>query len=63
MLSEKRVKEAEKNVVSYLAEGLLQKKPFEQIVFKVLLSNARESLNIANFLAKEFVAEMEKLLS
>ena len=53
MLSEKRVKEAEKNVTSYLAEGLLQKKLFEQIVFRVLLSNARESLNISNFLAKE----------
>jgi len=53
MLSEKRVKEAEKNVASYLAEGLMQKKPFEKIVFSVLLNNARESLNTANFLAKE----------
>ena len=50
MLSEKRIKEAEKNVKSYLEEGLLRKSEFNPKIFSILKKNAQESLNVANFL-------------
>lgn len=52
MLNERRVKEAEDNVKRYLEEGLIKKEKFERIVFRVLTNNAKESLDIANFIAK-----------
>ncbi|MCK5023949.1 MAG: hypothetical protein KAS04_07265 [Candidatus Aenigmarchaeota archaeon] len=53
MLGEKRVKEAENNVREYLKEGLLKKQEFEEIVFSVLRKNAKESLDLANFIHNE----------
>jgi hypothetical protein len=53
MLSEKRIKEAESNVRGYLEEGLMEKRKFEEIVFRVLKNNAKESLGLANFIANE----------
>jgi uncharacterized protein (UPF0332 family) len=50
MLSEKRIKEAETNVKSYLKEGLIKKTEFNQNIFNILKRNAQESLNVANFL-------------
>lgn len=52
MLSEKRIKEAEINVKSYLNEGLLTKTKFIPKVFAILKNNAKESLSVANFLYK-----------
>lgn len=52
MLSEKRVKEAEANVRTYLDEGLLRKSEFHPRVFTILRKNSQESLEIANFLHK-----------
>jgi uncharacterized protein (UPF0332 family) len=52
MLSEKRIKEAESNVKSYLEEGLLSKTEFSSKIFDILKKNAQESLNVANFLSK-----------
>lgn len=52
MLNEKRIKEAENNVKQYLEEDLVKKEKFNEIVFKILQSNANESLEVANFLAK-----------
>ena len=52
MLSEKRIKEAEMNVKSYLSEGLLTKTEFLPNVFRILKNNADESLGVANFLYK-----------
>lgn len=52
MLDEKRVKEAEENVRGYIEESLLKKQAFEGIVFEVLRDNAEESLEVANFIAK-----------
>ena len=40
MLSEKRIKEAEANVKSYLNEGLLTKSEFNKNVFNILRNNA-----------------------
>ena len=53
MLNEKRIKEAENNVRLYLEEGLLTKKQFEKIVFSILHKNAKESLEVANFLTNK----------
>ena len=52
MLSERRIKEAEVNVKSYLSEGLLTKSKFNKNVFNILRNNAQESLSVANFLNK-----------
>ncbi len=54
MLSEKRIKEAEKNVKVYLEEGLLRKidKPDKKIL-NILLKNSDESLKLANKIFSE----------
>jgi len=52
MLDKKRIEEAQTNVKNYLNEGLLIKQNFEDIVFNILMSNSKESLETANFLAK-----------
>ena len=51
MLNEKRIKEAETNIKSYLSEGLLKKEQFNSIVFNVLINNSKESIETANFLS------------
>lgn len=50
MLSEKKVREAEKNVKNYLEEGLLKKTQYNPNIFYILNKNAEESLRTANFL-------------
>jgi uncharacterized protein (UPF0332 family) len=50
MLDEKRIREAEDNVKSYLAEGLLRRTGFNANIFRILRGNAQESLEIAAFL-------------
>ena len=52
MLSEPRVKEAEKNVRNYLDDGLLKKQPFRKEIFAVLQRNAQESLDVADFISR-----------
>lgn len=52
MINEKRIKEAEVNVRSYLNEGLLKKSEFNPAIFNILKKNAEESLNVALFLNK-----------
>jgi len=52
MLSEKRIKEAEANVKSYLNDGLLTRTEFIPGIFNILKNNARQSLSVANFLYK-----------
>ncbi|MEK6890966.1 MAG: HEPN domain-containing protein [Nanoarchaeota archaeon] len=52
MLDQKRIKEAQTNVKSYLSEGLIYKQDFQDIVFSVLTNNAKESLETADFLFK-----------
>lgn len=48
MLDEKRIKEAEKNVRSYVSEGLLQKKDPDKNILDILISNGKESLRVAD---------------
>lgn len=52
MLDEKRIKEAEKNVRDYLQSGMVKKHQFREEIITVLLDNANESIEIAEFLAE-----------
>jgi len=52
MLSEKRIKEAQANVKSYLAEGLLNKQQNQESIFRILMDNGINSLDTADFLLK-----------
>jgi uncharacterized protein (UPF0332 family) len=53
MLSNEKIKEAEKNVKSYLSDGLIKKESFKNIVFDTYLRNNRESLLSARKLFNE----------
>ena len=50
MLDEKRIKEAEKNVRDYLQSYMLKKHTFQKEIMFVLVNNAKESLETAEFL-------------
>lgn len=50
MLSPERIKEAEINVRTYLGDGLLRKKEFNENIFKAYLEKSNESLDVAKFL-------------
>lgn len=58
MLSNERVKEAQKNVQSYLAEDLLKKENFRNVVFETYLKNHRESLLVARKLFNENLSNL-----
>ncbi|MCX6707430.1 MAG: hypothetical protein NT001_04805 [Candidatus Woesearchaeota archaeon] len=47
MLDNKRIDEAKSNIKNYLAEGLISKETFRQLVFDTYMKNHRESLNLA----------------
>ena len=51
MLNKERIKEAEKNVQSYLNEGLIKKEQFNRIVLDILVNNSKESIETATFLS------------
>ena len=58
MLSEKRIKEAETNVKSYLDEGLLKKVAADKRVINILLKNAKESLKVAEEIHQKDLSEL-----
>lgn len=58
MLSEKRIKEAETNVKSYLSEGLLKKAATDKNVMNILLKNAKESLRVAEEIHQKGLSEL-----
>ncbi len=58
MLSEKRIKEAETNVKSYLGEGLLKKASADKNVMNILLKNANESLKVAEEVHQKDLSEL-----
>ena len=51
MLNEERIKEAEKNIKSYLSDGLIKKESFNNLVFDILINNSNESIETATFLS------------
>ena len=58
MLSNERVKEAETNVKSYLADGLIKKEKFRSIIFETYIRNHRESSLIAKKLFDENLSNL-----
>lgn len=58
MLSELRISEAEKNVKSYLADGLIKKELFRKVVFDTYLRNHRESLIVARKLFNDNLSNL-----
>ncbi len=58
MLDINRIKEAERNVKSYLDDGLLKKTAIEQNVFDILLRNAKESLRVADEIYQKNLSEL-----
>lgn len=58
MLDKNRIKEAENNVKSYLNEGLLKKADSSQQVIDILLSNAKESLRVAEEINQKNLSEL-----
>ncbi len=53
MLSNERIKEAENNVRTYIADGLLKKEQYKEIVFSTYMRNQRESSLVAKKLFQE----------
>lgn len=58
MLDKKRIEEAEKNVKSYLEEGLLKKAVMNKQVMEILLRNAKESLLVAGELHRQNLSDL-----
>ncbi len=47
MLDNKRIKEAQINMKVYLADDMIRKEPFKQIIFDTYMKNHKESLKVA----------------
>ena len=58
MLDERRVKEAEDNVRSYLKEGLLRKTALNKDVMNILARNGKESLRVAEEIHQRNLSEL-----
>src|SRR3989338_1830478 len=58
MLSNERIKTAEKNIQSYLQDRLLKKEEFRSIVFETYMRNYRESLRVARKLFNEKLSNL-----
>jgi len=58
MLDEKRIKEAEDNVRSYLGEGLLKKTTMNEQIINILLRNAKESLRVAEEIHQKNLSDL-----
>lgn len=59
MLDDKRIKEAQLNISSYLSEGLLRKiKTADPIVMRILVNNSKESLKVAEILFEKSYSDM-----
>ena len=58
MLNKERIQEAEKNVPSYLAEGLLKKTIANKHIMDILLRNAKESLRVAEETQQKNISEL-----
>jgi predicted hydrocarbon binding protein len=58
MLDEKRIKEAEDNVRSYLSEGLLRKTIMNEQIMNIFLRNAKESLRVAEEIHQKNLSDL-----
>lgn len=58
MLTKERIREAEINVKSYLADGLLKKAIMDKQVLNIFLRNAKESLRVAEEVHQKNISEL-----
>lgn len=58
MLSPERIKEAKINVKTYLRDGLLKKKEYNENIFKAYIEKSSESLEVANYLSENHLSSM-----
>lgn len=58
MLEKDRIKESEANVRAYLNEGLIKKEPANPDALRVLLRNAKESINSADKLNSDRISDL-----
>ena len=64
MLDEKRIKEAQKNVATYLEDGMLSKlKNYNKKILGTYERNCKESLSVANKLFEEDVSNLWVIVS
>ncbi len=58
MLSKDKIDEAQKNVKSYVEEGLLKKAVMDKQVLNILIRNAKESLRVAEEIHQKNISEL-----
>lgn len=58
MLSNERIKEAEKGIKSYLSDGLIKKEKFREMVFDTYMRNHRESLLVSRKMFNENLSNL-----
>jgi len=58
MLDKKRIQEAETNVRSYLQDGLLKKTTSDEKIIDIFLSNAKESLRVAEEIHRQNLSDL-----
>ncbi|MBI5881321.1 hypothetical protein HZB90_04280 [archaeon] len=58
MLDDERIREAKSNMKAYLADGLITKQPFRQIVFDTYMRNHQESLDLAEHVHKNSLSNL-----
>jgi hypothetical protein len=62
MLDKKRIAESETNVRLYLAEGLLKKAQPSDEIIRILITNAKESLLVAEEVYQKKISDLCLLL-
>jgi len=62
MLDEKRIREAEINFRTYLAEGLIKKENFRKEIFETYMRNYRESIKLLNFIDKNKISSLWEIV-
>src|SRR3989344_417091 len=63
MLDENRIKEAERNVKSYIEDGLLKEEQLNKKIYGIIVRNAQESLDVADFLRQNDKSDLWIIVS
>ena len=63
MLDENRIKEAERNVKSYIEDGLLKEEQLNKKIYGIIVRNAQESLDVADFLRQNNKSDLWIIVS
>lgn len=63
MLNEKRIKEAQNNVKTYLEEGLLKKTSNNKKIMDIFIRNSKESLKVAQEIYEKKISDLWVIVS